>query len=96
MYQDISFENNSIVNDTVDILSKLHRDDVDLISLDSNVSESKAQIEQEVEIDNNEDDSDQDDDSMIEYISDDVFNEGNTSIDDEEVDSTCDGDNIYL
>ncbi|KAH0670773.1 hypothetical protein KY290_026168 [Solanum tuberosum] len=96
VYQDISLENDSIVNDTVDILSQLHRDDVDSIILDANVIKLEAQTEHEVEIDHNEDDSDQEDDTMIEYVSDHEDNEGNTSTNDDEVDSTCDGDDIGL
>ncbi|KAH0715193.1 hypothetical protein KY284_008098 [Solanum tuberosum] len=96
VYQDISLENDSIVNDTVDILSQLHRDDVDSIILDANVIKLEAQTEHEVEIDHNEDDSDQEDDTMIEYVSDHEENEGNTSTNDDEVDSTCDGDDIGL
>uniref|UniRef100_M1DEX0 Uncharacterized protein n=1 Tax=Solanum tuberosum TaxID=4113 RepID=M1DEX0_SOLTU len=96
VYKDISLENDSIVNDTVDILSQLHRDDVDSIILDANVIKLEAQTEHEVEIDHNEDDSNQEDDTMIEYVSDHEDNEGNTSTNDDEVDSTCDGDDIGL
>ncbi|KAH0776488.1 hypothetical protein KY290_007899 [Solanum tuberosum] len=80
----------------MDILSQLHRDDVDSIILDANLIKLEAQTEHEVEIDHNEDDSDQEDGTMIEYASDHEENEGNTSTNDDEVDSTCDGDDIGL
>ncbi|KAG5576586.1 hypothetical protein H5410_056720 [Solanum commersonii] len=58
--------------------------------------ENEVQTEHEVEIDHNEDESDQEDDTVIEYISDHEENEGNTSTNDDEVDSTCDEDDIGL
>ncbi|XP_059289913.1 uncharacterized protein LOC132043449 [Lycium ferocissimum] len=96
VYQDMSLESNLIVNDTVDMLSKLHRDDVEPITLDANVIELDAQTEPEVEVDYIEEDSDQEDDTMVEYISDNEENEGNNSTNDDEADSTGDGDDIGL
>ncbi|XP_060182468.1 uncharacterized protein LOC132612162 [Lycium barbarum] len=58
VYQDMSLESNLIVNDTVDMLSKLHRDDVEPITLDANVIELDGQTEPEVEVDYIEEDSD--------------------------------------
>lgn len=78
------------------ILSQLHRDDVDSITLDEIVIEIEAQTEHEVEIDYSEDDSDQEDDTMIEYISDHEENEGNNSTGDDEVDVLGDDDDIGL
>ncbi|KAG5610637.1 hypothetical protein H5410_021918, partial [Solanum commersonii] len=42
------WKSNSIVCDTVDMLSQLHRDDVDSVILDANVIELEAQKEHEV------------------------------------------------
>ncbi|XP_060209378.1 uncharacterized protein LOC132636500 [Lycium barbarum] len=96
VYQDMSLESNSIVNDTVDMLSKLHRDDVEPITLYTNVIELEAQTKPEVEVDYIEEDSDQEDETMVEYISDNEENGGNTSTNDDEADSTGDGDDIGL
>ncbi|KAG5631492.1 hypothetical protein H5410_003209 [Solanum commersonii] len=82
VYQDISLENNSIVNDSV--------------TLDANVIELEAQTQHAVEIDYSDDDYIQEDDTIIEYISDHEENEGNNSTNDDEVDSTFDGDDIGL
>ncbi|KAH0673132.1 hypothetical protein KY285_008127 [Solanum tuberosum] len=43
-----------------------------------------------------DDDCNQEDDTIIEYISDHEENEGNNSTNDDEVDSTFDGDDIGL
>ncbi|WMV33200.1 hypothetical protein MTR67_026585 [Solanum verrucosum] len=75
MYQDISLEN-KIVNDSVEILCQLHRDDIDSVTLDANVIELEAQTQHAVEIDYNDDDCNQEDDTIIEYISDHEENEG--------------------
>ncbi|KAK4372914.1 hypothetical protein RND71_008298 [Anisodus tanguticus] len=96
VYQDMSLESNSIINDTVDILSQLHRDDVEPITLDTNVMELETQREAEVEVGYIEEDSDQEDDTMVEYISDHEENEGYNSTNDDEADSTGDGNNIGL
>ncbi|WMV49846.1 hypothetical protein MTR67_043231 [Solanum verrucosum] len=94
VYQDISLENNSIVNDSVEILCQLHRDDIDSVTLDANVIELESQTQYAVEIDYSDDDCNQEDDTIIEYISDHEENEGNNSTNDDEVDSTFDGDDI--
>ncbi|WMV19288.1 hypothetical protein MTR67_012673 [Solanum verrucosum] len=94
VYQDISLENNSIVNDSVEILCQLHRDDIDSVTLDANVIELEAQTQHAVEIDYSDDDCNQEDDTIIEYISDHEENEGNNSTNDDEVDNTFDGDDI--
>ncbi|WMV24680.1 hypothetical protein MTR67_018065 [Solanum verrucosum] len=94
VYQDISLENNSIVNDSVEILCQLHRDDIDSVTLDANVIELESQTQHAVEIDYSDDDCNQEDDTIIEYISDHEENEGNNSTNDDEVDSTFDGDDI--
>jgi len=96
VYQDISLENNSIVNDSVEILCQLHRDDIDSVTLDANVIELEAQTQHAVKIDYSDDDCNQEDDTIIEYISDHEENEGNNSTNDDEVDSTFDGDDIGL
>ncbi|PHT76306.1 hypothetical protein T459_19828 [Capsicum annuum] len=70
VYQDTSLESKLIVNDIVDILSQLHRDDVESITIDANVIELEAQTKYEVEVDYNGEDSGKEDDSMVEYISD--------------------------
>nr|XP_016474121.1 PREDICTED: uncharacterized protein LOC107795833 isoform X2 [Nicotiana tabacum] len=75
VYQDVSLESNSIVNDTDNMLSQLHRDDVDSVTLDASVIELEAQTEHEVGYD--EENSDEEDDTMVEYISDHEENEGN-------------------
>ncbi|WMV59292.1 hypothetical protein MTR67_052677 [Solanum verrucosum] len=94
VYQDMSLENNSIVCDTVDMLSQLHRDDVDSVILDANVIELEAQKEHEVHY--NEENSDQEDETMIEYFSDHEENGGNNGTNDNEADTTSDGDDIGL
>ncbi|KAK6789448.1 hypothetical protein RDI58_013247 [Solanum bulbocastanum] len=94
VYQDMSLESNSIVCDTVDMLSQLHRDDVDFVILDANVIELEAQKEQEVHY--NEENSDQENETMIEYISDHDENEDNNGTNDNEADTTSDGDDIGL
>ncbi|PHU20003.1 hypothetical protein BC332_11154 [Capsicum chinense] len=76
VYQDTSLESKSIVNDTVDIWSHLHRDDVDSITIDANINELEAQTEYEVKVDYNGEDYDQEDDTMVEYISDHEENKG--------------------
>ncbi|PHU04599.1 hypothetical protein BC332_25421 [Capsicum chinense] len=76
VYQDTSLESKSIVNDIVDMLSQLYRDDVELITIGANVIELEAQTEYKVEVDYDEEDSDQEDDTMVEYISDHEKNEG--------------------
>ncbi|KAM3238172.1 hypothetical protein P3L10_013202 [Capsicum annuum] len=96
VYQDTSLESKSIVNDTVDIWSHLHRDDVDSITIDANIIELEAQTEYEVEVDYNGEDSDQEDDTMVEYISDHEENKGNNSNTNNEADSTYDNDDIDL
>ncbi|KAG5599745.1 hypothetical protein H5410_031115 [Solanum commersonii] len=73
VYQDMSLESNSIVCDSVNMLSQLHRDDSDSVILDANVIELKAQKEHEVHY--NEENSDQEDKTMIEYINDHEENE---------------------
>ncbi|XP_075093198.1 uncharacterized protein LOC107829616 isoform X2 [Nicotiana tabacum] len=93
VYQDVSLESNSIVNDTDNMLSQLHRDDVDSVTLDAYVIELEAQTEHEVGYD--EENSDEEDDTMVEYISDheeNEGNEGNNSTNDDEVDITDDDD----
>ncbi|OIT29737.1 hypothetical protein A4A49_59117 [Nicotiana attenuata] len=95
VYQDVSLESNSIVNDTDNMLSQLHRDDVDSVTLDAAVIELEAQTEHEVGYD--EENSDEEDDTMVEYISDNEENEGNegnNSTNDDEVDITDDDDDI--
>ncbi|KAG5580273.1 hypothetical protein H5410_050900 [Solanum commersonii] len=94
VYQDMSLESNSIVCDTVDMLSQLHRDDVDSVILDANVIELEAQKEHEVHT--NEENSNQEDETMIEYISDHEENGGNNGTNDNEADTTSDGDDIGL
>ncbi|KAH0647784.1 hypothetical protein KY285_033032 [Solanum tuberosum] len=94
VYQDMSLESNSIVCDTVDMLSQLHRDDVDSVILDANVIELEAQKEHEVPY--NEENSDQEDETMIENISDQEENGGNIDTNDNEADTTSDGDDIGL
>ncbi|WMV49449.1 hypothetical protein MTR67_042834 [Solanum verrucosum] len=94
VYQDMSLESNSIVCDTVDMLSQLHRDDVDSVILDANVIELEAQKEHEVHY--NEENFDQEDETMIEYISDYEENGGNNGTNDNEADTTSDGDDIGL
>ncbi|WMV51002.1 hypothetical protein MTR67_044387 [Solanum verrucosum] len=96
VYQDISLENNSIVNDSVEILCQLQRDDIDSVTLDANVIELEAQTQHTVEIHYSDDDCNQEDDTIIEYISDHEENEGNNSTNDDEVDSTFDGGDIGL
>lgn len=96
VYQYISLENNSIANDTVDMLSHLHRDYVDSIILDANLIELRDQIEYEVKIDHNEDYCDQNNGTMIEYIIHYMENEGNNSTNDDEIDSTFYVDDIGL
>uniref|UniRef100_M1DYL9 Uncharacterized protein n=1 Tax=Solanum tuberosum TaxID=4113 RepID=M1DYL9_SOLTU len=54
----------------------------------------EAQTQHAVEIDYSDDDFNQEDDTIIEYISDYEENEGNNSTNDDEVDSTFDGDDI--
>ncbi|KAG5580694.1 hypothetical protein H5410_051321 [Solanum commersonii] len=76
------------------MLSQLHRDDVDSVILDANVIELEAQKEHEVHY--NEENSDQEDETMIEYISDHEENGGNNSTNDNEADTTSDGDDIGL
>ncbi|PHT36074.1 hypothetical protein CQW23_23774 [Capsicum baccatum] len=76
VYKDTSFESKSIVNDIVDMLSQLYRDDVESITIGANVIELEAQTEYKVEVDYDEEDSDQEDDTMVEYISDHEENEG--------------------
>ncbi|KAM3357980.1 hypothetical protein P3S68_020911 [Capsicum galapagoense] len=70
VYQDTSLESKSIVNDMVDMLSQLHRDNVKSITIDANLIELEAQTEYEVEVDYNGKDSDQEDNTMVGYISD--------------------------
>ncbi|KAH0655646.1 hypothetical protein KY285_030528 [Solanum tuberosum] len=94
VYQDMLLESNSIVCDTVDMLSQLHRDDVDSVILDANVIELEAQKEHDVHY--NEENSDQEGETMIEYISDHEENRGNTGANDNEADTTSDGDDIGL
>ncbi|KAM3265739.1 hypothetical protein P3L10_002733 [Capsicum annuum] len=53
VYQDTSLESKSIVNDMVDMLSQLHRDNVKSITIDANLIEFLAQTEYEVEVDYN-------------------------------------------
>ncbi|KAM3394924.1 hypothetical protein P3S68_003928 [Capsicum galapagoense] len=96
VYQGTSLESKSIINDIVDMLSQLHRDDVELITIDVNVIELEAQTEYEVKVDYNGKDSDQEDDTMVEYISDHEENEGNNSANNNEADSTDDNADINL
>ncbi|KAM3281765.1 hypothetical protein P3S67_027412 [Capsicum chacoense] len=96
VYQDTSLESKSIVNDTVDMLSQLYRDDVGSITIGANIIELVAQTEYKVEFDYNGEDSDQEDDTMVEYISDHKENEGNNSTTNNEADSTDDNGDIDL
>ncbi|KAM3204563.1 hypothetical protein P3L10_027972 [Capsicum annuum] len=96
VYQDMSLESKSIVNDIVDMLSQLYGDDVELITIGANVIELEAQTEYKVEVDYDEEDSDQEDDTMVEYISDHEENEGNNSTTNNEVDSIDDNYDIDL
>ncbi|KAF3662503.1 putative late blight resistance protein -like protein R1B-14-like isoform X1 [Capsicum annuum] len=96
VYHDTSLESKSIVNDTVDILSQLYRDNVESITIGANVIELEAQTEYKVEVDYDEEDSDQEEDTMVEYISDHEDNEGNNSTTNNEVDSIDDNDDIDL
>ncbi|KAG5599974.1 hypothetical protein H5410_031344, partial [Solanum commersonii] len=75
VYQDISLENDSIVNDSVEIFCQLHGDDIDSVTLDANVIELEAQTQHAVEIDYSDDDCNKEDDTIIEYISDHEENE---------------------
>ncbi|KAF3651736.1 40S ribosomal protein S6 [Capsicum annuum] len=70
VYQDTSLKSKSTVNDTVDMLSQLHRDNVELITIGANVIELEAQTEYEVEVDYNGEYSNHEDRTMVEYISD--------------------------
>ncbi|KAM3361358.1 hypothetical protein P3S68_016212 [Capsicum galapagoense] len=96
VYQDTSLASKSIVNDIVDILSQLHRDNVESITMDANVIELEAQTEYEVDVDYNRDDFDQEDETMVEYINDHEENKGNNSTTKNEADSIDDNDNIDL
>ncbi|KAM3382492.1 hypothetical protein P3S68_008066 [Capsicum galapagoense] len=96
VYQDMSLESKSIVNDIVDILIQLHRDDVESITIDANIIELEAQTEYKVEVDYNGEDFDQENDTMDEYINDYKENEGNNSTTNNEADSTNDNDDIDL
>ncbi|KAG5590409.1 hypothetical protein H5410_040923 [Solanum commersonii] len=66
------------------------------VTLDANVMELQAQTQHAIEIDYNDDDCNQEDDTIIDYINDHEENEGNNSTNDDEVDSTFDGDDICL
>ncbi|OIT21757.1 hypothetical protein A4A49_64625 [Nicotiana attenuata] len=90
VYQDVSVESNSIVNDTDNMLSQLHRDDVDSVTLDATIIELE-----EHEVGYDEENFDEEDDTMVEYITDheeNEGNEGNNSTNDDEVDITDDDD----
>lgn len=96
VYQDVSVETSVIDNDIKDTPSQLHRDDVDLTTLDSSVFELEVQTGHG--IDYNTEDSDQEDDTMIEYISDHERNEGTKSTnkdEDDEIDYD-DGDDLMM
>ncbi|KAF3637537.1 Mediator of RNA polymerase II transcription subunit 19a [Capsicum annuum] len=75
VYQDMSLESKSIVNDIVDILIQLHTDDVESITIDANIIELEAQTEYKVEVDYSGEDFDQENDTMNEYINDHKENE---------------------
>ncbi|KAM3216684.1 hypothetical protein P3L10_026125 [Capsicum annuum] len=96
VYQDMSLESKSIVNDIVDILIQLHTDDVESITIDANIIELEAQTEYKVEVDYSGEDFDQENDTMNEYINDHKENEGNNSTTNNEADSTNDNDDIDL
>ncbi|PHT30379.1 hypothetical protein CQW23_30043 [Capsicum baccatum] len=96
VYQDTSLESKSIVNDIVDMLSQLYRDDVESITTGANVIELEAQTEYKVEVDYDEEDSDKEDDTMVEYISDHEENDGNNSTTNNKADSIDDNDDIDL
>ncbi|KAM3359737.1 hypothetical protein P3S68_019448 [Capsicum galapagoense] len=96
VYQDTSLKSKSTVNDTVDMLSQLHRDNVELITIGADVVELEAQTEYEVEVDYNGEDSNHEDRTMVKYISDHEENKGNNSTTNNETDSTGDNNDIDL
>ncbi|KAM3303504.1 hypothetical protein P3S67_014534 [Capsicum chacoense] len=51
VYQATSLESKSIVNDTVDMLNQLYRDDIESITIGTNVIELEAQAEYKVDVD---------------------------------------------
>ncbi|KAM3287709.1 protein like [Capsicum chacoense] len=96
VYQDTSLESKSIADYTVSILSQLHRDDVESITIDANIIELESQIEYKVDVDYNGEDSYQEDDTMVEYISDHEENESNNSTINNKANSMDDNDDIDL